>query len=149
MPRTWHSELVPEVPLPIELATVRRYLWLHEAHLAHGLLRSHGIHAIVVDSHLAHMDWSYTQAVGGIQVRVSEADVSRSQQLLDEFDAAPLPPEESDAPCPACGGRTVERVASSGATRAAWAASWVAFGFPVAGAAKVWRCATCRRQVED
>jgi hypothetical protein len=140
---------VPDVPLPIELVTARRYLWLHEAHLAHGLLLSHGIHAIVVDSHLAHMDWSYTQAVGGIQVRVADADVGRAQQLLDEFDAAPLPPEESDNSCPACGGRTVERAAISGTARATWAASWLALGFPVTSLAKVWRCATCQRDVDD
>lgn len=67
--------------------TLARYHDPIEAHIACGRLRAEGIDAHVADDQLGLANWEWRLAVGGIRVRVADADVERAQRVLKEMDA--------------------------------------------------------------
>ncbi len=67
--------------------TLARYHDPIEAHIACGRLRAEGIDAHVADDQLGLANWEWRLAVGGIRVRVADADVERAQHVLNEMDA--------------------------------------------------------------
>jgi hypothetical protein len=52
------------------------------AHLARGFLESAGIPAVVEDQHIVGIHWLYSNAVGGVKLRVSEQHAERAWSLL-------------------------------------------------------------------
>ena len=52
------------------------------AHLARGFLESSGIPAVVEDEHVVGIHWLYSDAVGGVKLRVSEQHAERASSLL-------------------------------------------------------------------
>ncbi|PAV25798.1 putative signal transducing protein [Tamilnaduibacter salinus] len=64
--------------------TLRRYTLPMEAHLDRGRLESEGIQAIIADEHTIHMQWLYSNALGGVRLQVDEGDVERAERVLSE-----------------------------------------------------------------
>jgi hypothetical protein len=56
---------------------------VHEAHLARSVLEAAGIQATLGDEHLISMDWTYSNAVGGVKVLVPEDRLEEARLLLE------------------------------------------------------------------
>lgn len=67
--------------------TVARYHDPIEAHIACGRLCAEGIDAHVADDQLGLANWEWRLAVGGIRLRVPDADAERARDVLRELDA--------------------------------------------------------------
>jgi hypothetical protein len=82
----------PDGPLPPprqqmemrELVTIRQFRDLPEALLAKGSLESAGIECFLADDNLVRLDWFISNFIGGIKLKVRDADAENAQNLLDE-----------------------------------------------------------------
>lgn len=68
-----------------------------EAHLLRGVLASAGLAAVVADAHLAQGNPMFTQALGGVRVRVRASDAEAARQALAEYQAGDLALDCEDA----------------------------------------------------
>ena len=88
-----------------DLVIVGRYITAFEAHVAKARLESAGIPAFVEDEYTVGMNWLYSNAIGGVKVRVPESLAAEAQELLASK-AEPSPTDETAADaCPECGGK--------------------------------------------
>ena len=86
----------------------------YQAQLAKGKLEAEGIYAIVLDEHIVQINWNLSQAIAGVKVQVSEADLDGARELLrveyvEELSAteeARLQPAPEDT-CPRCDSSSV------------------------------------------
>ena len=69
------------MPQPVTVATFTTPL---EAELARGRLDEEGIEAFVADGELVTADWTMSNAVGGVKVRVAPEDANRARAVLAE-----------------------------------------------------------------
>jgi hypothetical protein len=67
-----------------ELVTIRQFRDLPEALLAKGSLESAGIECFLADDNLVRLDWFISNFIGGIKLKVRDADAENAQNLLDE-----------------------------------------------------------------
>ena len=65
------------------LVTVVRFASPHEAHLARGMLETHGIFVALLDEHVARTTGSSGGYLGGIRLQVREQDAALAVDLLD------------------------------------------------------------------
>ena len=84
-----------------ELVTIRKFRDLPEALLAQGRLESSGIEAFLFDDNMVRMDWLISNLLGGVKLKVEEANVEIAEEILnqeisDDFDTEP----EDDSPSP-------------------------------------------------
>jgi Putative prokaryotic signal transducing protein len=85
-----------------ELVTIRKFRDLPEALLAQGRLESSGIQAFLFDDNMVRMDWLISNMLGGVKLKVEEANVEiaeeiLSQEITEDFDTTE-PDDESDKP---------------------------------------------------
>ena len=80
-----------------------------EAHITKGLLESEGITVQLANEHVVWADWSFSNAVGGVQVQVAETDVVRAQAILQTLEDGAYEtalkaeqPAIEDNQCPQC-----------------------------------------------
>lgn len=64
------------------MITVATFDTMPDAHIALGRLRAEGIDCVLADEHMVQTDWLYAIAVGGIKLRVAEADAERARDIL-------------------------------------------------------------------
>ena len=138
-----------------ELITIANFSHPTEADPVVAWLESEGIECFVMNEHTITMNWLYSNAIGGVGVRVKAADVNRANEILQAVstpDAAadePTPSDsemdqESDATneihCPQCGSENVyyEKFA-----RRLVFASWVILTVPLPFFKKKWKCQEC------
>ena len=67
--------------------TVASYHDPIEAHIACGRLRAEGVDAHVADDQTAVANWEWRLAVGGIRLRVADADATRAYAVLRELES--------------------------------------------------------------
>ena len=87
-----------------------------DAELAKVKLESADIPAVVGDQALVSIYWLYSRAIGGVKVRVDEADLDRAREVLREDRSADLlgvreleaSADEADR-CSACGSTRIRR----------------------------------------
>ena len=77
-----------------ELVTIRKFRDLPEALLAQGRLESSGVEAFLFDDNMVCMDWLISNLLGGVKLKVEEANVEIAEEILnhevaDDFDAEP------------------------------------------------------------
>jgi Putative prokaryotic signal transducing protein len=77
-----------------ELVTIRKFRDLPEALLAQGRLESSGIEAFLFDDNMVRMDWLISNLLGGVKLKVEEANVEIAEEILnhevsDDFDTEP------------------------------------------------------------
>ena len=105
------------------LVTIARFASLHEAHLARGMLETHGIVVTLLDENINRALGSAGRYVGGIRLQVPEQDTNLAVELLGLIDnRAEIEPvsvnhstrsnilKESpsgDRSCPLCGSEPV------------------------------------------
>jgi hypothetical protein len=85
-----------------ELVTIRKFRDLPEALLAQGRLESSGIESFLADDNMVRMDWLISNLLGGVKLKVEEADVEiaeeiLSQELSGDFDST-VPDDDSPEP---------------------------------------------------
>jgi hypothetical protein len=85
-----------------ELVTIRKFRDLPEALLAQGRLESSGIESFLADDNMVRMDWLISNLLGGVKLKVEEANVEiaeeiLSQEISDDFD---LSEPDDDSPEP-------------------------------------------------
>ena len=95
-----------------ELVTLWRYRDLPEALVAKSKLDSAAMWCFLDDENMVYINWFMSNAVGGVRLRVSNADVQDAVALLGEEIPASLSADETGAEyrqpiCPSCGSRDV------------------------------------------
>jgi hypothetical protein len=76
-----------EEPDRVELETVATYAFGYQAEIARGRLEAEGIRAFLADEFLINLNWLYTNAVGGIRLRVSSADAPLAREILTQVES--------------------------------------------------------------
>jgi hypothetical protein len=78
-------DFVPaEQPRFSKLVTIRQFRDVPEAYLAKGILDSAGIESFLFDANIIWTQWLWSNAVGGVKLRVREEDAHEAIALLDE-----------------------------------------------------------------
>ena len=138
-----------------ELITIANFSHPTEADPVVAWLESEGIECFVTNEHTITMNWLYSNAIGGVGVRVKAADVERANEILQAVstpdtvgdESTPTDSEmdqESDATseicCPKCGS---ENVYYEKFSRRLVFASWVILSVPLPFLKKKWKCREC------
>jgi len=87
-----------------DLVTVARYDNSIQAHITKAYLEGEGIVCFVFDDHTVDMYQLYSNAIGGVKVKVREKDAQRAQELIQELDKKPYTDQNNEViTCPDCG----------------------------------------------
>ena len=83
-----------------QFTRIASYTNPHEAEVVRGLLQDHGIDAVLQDNMSVHMNWLYSNAIGGVKllVPVDQEATARAVLELGVPETASTPDE-----CPSCG----------------------------------------------
>ena len=130
-------------------ANAGSYTTVGEAEAARSALEAAGIEAEVADENTISVDWLYSQAVGGVKVRVPEESLAEAAEVLANAAQDVEPGGDTEAAaterhCPRCGSREYYHVI----WRRLRAASLLfSFGFfliaPVWLLLPKWKCDSC------
>ena len=126
-----------------DLITIAVFSHSIEAEVAKNFLDSAEIPSFVFDGHTVTMNWLYSNAIGGVKLKVRREDVHKAQELLSKDYAAELQEVVDDskyAKCPLCGNEDSVRVELS---RAGFFISFLLLGFPFLFARKRFKCNSC------
>ncbi len=129
--------------------TVGEYSFPLDAHLAKIRLEAEGIPVLLADEEIVSANWLYSNAVGGVKLKVRPDDEARARGILDSEPPTHVktdPWEESGLKCPRCG--SVHAPHERFKTR--WVfLSWVIMGFPLPFFKRRRRCDDCGRLRTD
>lgn len=132
------------------MRTVAAFSDVYAAYIAKGRLEAEGIEANIIDEHLVAIDWTYSQAIGGVKVQVAERDFDLAVQILSS-DQSPIDSaldtaneeEVFEDRCPECGSLSVSPQPYSLWTVVSSVVSFFLFDLPVFSARKRWVCNDC------
>lgn len=124
----------------MNMITIRAFDTPEEAHLLKGRLEAAGITAVIQNEFTVGVDWGLSNAVGGIQVQVSDSDVDAARSVLGNF-----PDQTADdvVLCPSCGSKRTEPVTL---TRRIALFSLVLFSIPIPFSRHRFHCLDCRHK---
>ena len=132
-----------------KLVTIRKFRDLPEAYIAKGLLDSAGIECFLFDENIVRTDWFWSNAVGGVKLRMREEDAAEAAELLgasqEEAPDKETTPQPAPEQCPNCGSTDVTY--QSLMKRLAYFTVWMGFPIPVKHVA--WKCQSCGHVWED
>ena len=147
-----------------ELVTIANFSHPTEADPVVAWLESEGIECFLTNEHTVTMNWLYSNAIGGVGVRVKAADVERANEALQvtlnpdnigavlnpdavEDESTPSDSEtdqgsddDSEIRCPKCGS---ENVYYEKFSRRLVFASWAILSVPLPFFKKKWKCREC------
>lgn len=78
-----------------ELVTIRNFRDLPEALLAQGRLESSGVESFLADDNMVRMDWLISNLLGGVKLKVEEANVEIAEEILTQEMTDDFEPSES------------------------------------------------------
>ncbi len=143
LPLQLRSEPASVEPSFSRLVTIRQFRDVPNAYLAKGLLDSAGIEAFLFDANIVSADWFYSNAVGGVKLRVREEDAAEALELLDagpeETPEAERVEEPAPERCPNC--RSTDIAYQPLMRRLAYLSVWLGLPIPVKHVA--WKCGFC------
>ena len=136
------------------LITVATYPSPIEAHIFAGRLEAEGIPCVLEDEHIVAANWLYSNAVGGVKLRVRRDDAENAVAILREMEPAgedgtldscdqALDSEVADdeaVSCPECHSKNVQY--QKYAKRLVYA-TWLFLGFPLPFLRRKWVCGDC------
>ncbi len=133
------AHIVPSIPpifrsMDTEPGPVvaRTFTSVHEAHLAKSVLEAAGIEVALADEHVVSMNWTYSNAVGGVKALVPAHRLDEAQSLLDTGAVIEDPqdgPADSVADgCSQCGHSECESI---GPASPLMILSWLLIGVPL------------------
>jgi tetratricopeptide (TPR) repeat protein len=126
------------------LVTVATFSYPTEAYLSKAKLEAAGIWSFVADAETVTTNWLYSNAIGGVKLRVKKDDVERAIELLHnsepiEWDEEGF--EEADeVSCPQCG--SIETSYERYRMRLVFL-SWLLLSFPIPFLKREWKCKAC------
>lgn len=138
-----------------ELITVATFSHPTEADPVVAWLESEGIECFLTNEHTVTMNWLYSNAIGGVGVRIRASDVKRANEILQVISNPDATGEESvptdfetdqenedatDTCCPRCGSADVYYEKFS---RRLVFASWALLSVPLPFFRKKWKCREC------
>ena len=93
----------------MELVTIRQYDHAITAHIHKNHLESEGIECFIHDEHIVTMNPLYSNAIGGVKLKVLSEDTEKARELLLELDNQPYTSEkEQPITCPKCGSSSLD-----------------------------------------
>ena len=138
-----------------ELITIANFSHPTEADPVVAWLESEGIECFVTNEHTITMNWLYSNAIGGVGVRVKAAEVERANEILravlnpDAVEGERTPADSetdqgsdnnSEMRCPQCGS---ENVYYEKFSRRLVFASWALLTVPLPFFKRKWKCREC------
>jgi XTP/dITP diphosphohydrolase len=132
------------------LVTVWRFRDVSEALLAKGKLEAAGIEASLADDNLVQMYWLYSNAIGGVSLKVPQHRAAEALELLQQpipeaIPAGPPGVNYMQPRCPNCGSLDV---GSEGLNKFVTYGTWLAFGIPIRVSSNKWHCSACGNEWE-
>ncbi|TVM33705.1 hypothetical protein DQK91_10795 [Oceanidesulfovibrio marinus] len=121
---------------PDALVTVFASTQSWESRLAQAALEAAGIEAFIADENLAHANWLYAGAVGGVKVQVRAAEKERAEAALTEAGVT----RTARRRCPKCGS---EDTRSSRLPAYVILGSWLLLGIPFLFHTPRYHCRQC------
>ena len=76
-----------------ELVTIRNFRDLPEALLAQGRLESSGVESFLADDNMVRMDWLISNLLGGVKLKVEEANVEIAEEILNQESSETFDPD--------------------------------------------------------
>jgi hypothetical protein len=87
----------------MKLVTARIFDNAIDAHMLKSKLESEGVLCYLQDEHTISIDPLYSNAVGGIKLRIKEEDIEKTKLILQEIENTPYRDEDNEiAQCPRC-----------------------------------------------
>lgn len=75
-----------------------------DAHLLKTKLESEGVSCFLFDEHTVSIDPLYSNAIGGIKLKISAADIEKTREILNEIEKTPYTNDNHViVKCPNCG----------------------------------------------
>ena len=90
------SGSAPEAGKYSRLVTIRTFRDVPEAYLAKSILDSAEIECFLFDANIVWTDWFWSNAVGGVKLRVREEDADAAVAVLDQSGPLPLDAESAE-----------------------------------------------------
>jgi hypothetical protein len=132
-----------------KLMTIREFRDLPEALLAQGCLQSAGIECSLADDNLVRVDWFYSNAVGGVKLRVNPKDAREALEILNQPIPAGFNVEGvgiyEQPRCPKCG--SLDVAFESLDKLAAYTTVMLRVPIPVHN--EGWNCHACKHEWQD
>jgi len=122
--------------------TVGTYTMPYEADIVWSLLEAFEIPVFPVDYYTIYIYWLYSNALGGIKLRVSEKDAAQAREIIESAlaEGEKLQPTYSEGACPHCGHDDTTPVVLG----RRWAVStWLVLGMPLVWPRAALRCSSC------
>lgn len=137
------DSIEPEDHQTPRLVTIRQFRDVPEALMAKTILNSAGIECFLADQNIIWTDWFYSNAVGGVKLRVRAEDAAAALDLLDqsrveEFEVEGVG-EYKQPRCPDC--QSLDVSFGELNKRAAYASLFVNLPMPLRHVG--WRCHSC------
>jgi hypothetical protein len=116
--------------MPEQLVTVGTYSTAYEANLVKSELEAFDIDAVLADDNAINMNWLWSNAIGGVKVRVPESEMEEARRIMrleagDGVDS--LDPVEPAIVCPVCGSRS----SHSSLDKRGTFLTWLLLGLPI------------------
>jgi hypothetical protein len=122
--------------------TVGVYTMPYEADIVWSLLEAFEIPVYPADYYTIYIDWLYSNALGGIKLRVSEQDAADAREVIAGAlaNGKELQPTYSKGACPHCGNSDTAPVVLG----KKWAViTWLVLGMPLVWPRTRLRCSSC------
>jgi len=119
-----------------QLVTVARYSTAFEARLAKAELEAFDLDAVLADEETVDINWLWSNAIGGVKLRVRESDCAEARSVLAMESAEVADPAVS---CPVCGNADTRYC---GDRRGSFL-TWLLLGVPVIPALRRRVCDSC------
>lgn len=110
-----------------------------DAEIVRGRLESDGIPCHVLDGGIVGMNWTLSNAVGGVKLVVRAEDLENARALLIE-DESSSTEDEGWGACPSCQSRKLELYFERRITNI----TWILIGIPLLFPSKKYRCRSCQ-----
>lgn len=136
-----------------ELVTIAPYRDVPTAGLVQSKLEGAGIPCFLDDEFTIGVNWLYSNALGGVKLKVPREYAEEALALLASDAESPAPEEASELPpasaCPACGATEIETVNCTRKSELLTIfLSWVLLSVPFFFNSKRYRCIKCGHRWE-
>lgn len=126
----------------VQQVTVGTYTMPYEADIVWSLLEAFEIPVFPADYNTIYIKWPYSNALGGIKLRVSEEDATQARDIIAAAlaEGVKLRPTYSEGACPHCGNIDTAVVVRG---RSLAALTWLVLGLPLFWPWTRVRCSSC------
>lgn len=90
------------------MKTIAAFRDTHQAYLVKGQLEAEGIPAFIADENLVSINWMYSNAIGGVKVKVPENVLEQARDIIASYQNKENITEKIDTDiCPKCGSTSI------------------------------------------